>query len=167
MIRKKCENLKKSWKSYYFFLSIQDTKKAQLWINDLITDLTEYIHEENNKEYRRIIERAKKIIHRYYSEKLSLTYLANEVHLNPSYLSTLMKKYIGMNYSEYLTYVRIEAAKQMLTNSDEKISVIASQVGYDDQFYFNRLFKRTVGISPGEYRKRTGRQEKSEGGTAT
>lgn len=159
--------LKKSWKSYYFFLSIQDTKKAQLWINDLITDLTEYIHEENNKEYRRIIERAKKIIHRYYSEKLSLTYLANEVHLNPSYLSTLMKKYIGMNYSEYLTYVRIEAAKQMLTNSDEKISVIASQVGYDDQFYFNRLFKRTVGISPGEYRKRTGRQEKSEGGTAT
>ena len=78
-----------------------------------------------------------------------------------------MKKYIGMNYSEYLTYVRIEAAKQMLTNSDEKISVIASQVGYDDQFYFNRLFKRTVGISPGEYRKRTGRQEKSEGGTAT
>ena len=106
------------------------------------------------KDYQDVVFKAKEIIDENYSLKLSLTDIAMRVHLDPSYLSSLMRKHLGMSYSEYLTNVRIEQAKRLLANSSQKLSAIAETVGYPDQFYFNRLFKRVCGIAPGEYRKR-------------
>lgn len=98
--------------------------------------------------------KAKNSIDKHYHTKITLSSLAAEVHLDPSYLSSLMKKYLGLNYSEYLVHVRMENAKERLIHSRDKISTIAESVGYPDQFYFNKAFKRVNGITPGEYRKR-------------
>ena len=61
-----------------------------------------------------------------------------------------------MNFSEYLMHVRLEQAKRLLEGSDIRIADVAAQVGYADQFYFSRLFKRATGITPSDYRRQGG-----------
>lgn len=148
------ETLRRSWRTYREFLSIQDTREATTWIDMLKQDLIDYIDSETKKEYYPAIMKAKNSIDKHYHTKITLSSLAAEVHLDPSYLSSLMKKYLGLNYSEYLVHVRMENAKERLIHSRDKISTIAESVGYPDQFYFNKAFKRVNGITPGEYRKR-------------
>ena len=146
--------LLQSWRTYTEFLTIKNVEQALSWIDNLREDLQNYVRNEIKKDYQDVVFKAKEIIDENYSLKLSLTDIAMRVHLDPSYLSSLMRKHLGMSYSEYLTNVRIEQAKRLLANSSQKLSAIAETVGYPDQFYFNRLFKRVCGIAPGEYRKR-------------
>jgi transcriptional regulator GlxA family with amidase domain len=62
----------------------------------------------------------------------------------------------GMSPLEYMHTLRLEEAKQMLEASDEPIEAIANEVGYEDAGFFSRLFRRSVGLSPAQYRKRFG-----------
>jgi len=74
--------------------------------------------------------------------------------MNPSYLSYFFKEQTGENFIDYLNKVRIEKAKELLKDSSMSLSEIASQVGYSNAGYFNRIFKKIVGITPGQYRNR-------------
>ena len=89
-------------------------------------------------------------------EELSVQQVAAQLHLSPGYLSTLMKRYTRMSFVEYMTSVRIKHAKRYLRESDFRVYEIAELVGYPDQFYFSRIFKRVTGHSPAEYRKQHG-----------
>ena len=84
-------------------------------------------------------------------EELSLIRLAEQVYLNPSYLSRFYKLSTGMNLSHYIDSVRIEKAKQLLKSENLKIYEVAKQVGYETPASFTRFFKKIVGISPQEY----------------
>ena len=74
------------------------------------------------------------------------------VGFNPSYLSALLKKYTGKSYTESLAKYRIEQAKQLLLLTNEKVYAVGQMVGYEDKYYFNRIFKRVTGMSPGEFK---------------
>lgn len=147
------QTLSRSWRTYSEIIEITDSKNAQLWISDLSHDLIEQLGSTISAGNMHFVNDAKDYIDRNYSTSISLTELAAELHLNPSYLSTSMKKVIGMSYSEYLTHVRLEHAKSLLSESNDRISAIAEAVGYYDQYYFNRLFKRINKLTPGDYRK--------------
>lgn len=69
-------------------------------------------------------------------------------------MSSIFKEKTGINFSEYLNTLRIERAKELLTNIDLRIQDIALQVGYQNVNSFIRTFKRSSGLTPGEYRKR-------------
>ena len=69
--------------------------------------------------------------------------------------STVFSQETGQTFVEYLTAVRIEAAKHLLTNGNSRMSDIAFDVGYQDSHYFSYLFKKHVGVSPREYRSRS------------
>lgn len=101
----------------------------------------------------RVIQTVKQYIQMHYSERLELEDVAKEVYLNPAYLGTFFKRETGMNFSDYLTSVRIEEAKHLLDDMQYNIGEIASKVGYKDANYFSRLFQKQVGIKPTEYRK--------------
>lgn len=85
------------------------------------------------------------------SENLSLVRLAEQVYLNPSYLSRLYKQVTGMNLSTYIDGIRIEKAKDSLNNKDIKIYEVAKSVGYDNPGSFTRFFRNMTGLSPQEY----------------
>ena len=89
-----------------------------------------------------------------YREELSLSALAEQFYCSPVYISKAFKKYVGMNYLEYITKKRIDAAKDMLAHSSMLIDEIMANVGYQDAKHFRNLFKRQEGISPSEYRKK-------------
>lgn len=95
-------------------------------------------------------------IREHLEEDLSLKVMASRMFLSTSYLSTLFKQRTGYSFSAYVEAVRMERAKELLLNRDISISAVACRVGYPDQAYFSRVFKRKVGCSPKAYQRRRG-----------
>ncbi|MFB9277335.1 helix-turn-helix domain-containing protein [Cohnella cellulosilytica] len=88
-----------------------------------------------------------------YEEKISLESLAEQFHMNASYLSRLFKKEIGESLIDYLTRLRIDKARQLLMETDYIVLEIATRVGFGDASYFSNTFKRLTGLSPREYKQ--------------
>lgn len=96
-----------------------------------------------------------------YSEGISLNSLAEKYHFSVGYLSRMIKKETGYSFSEILNSIRLTAAVELLADETIKISHIGDCVGFSNQKYFSQVFKKTFGISPGEYRKQKEMQKYS------
>lgn len=83
--------------------------------------------------------------------------LAQNVSLNLQYMMRLFKKETNMSVLEYVTEQRILRAKELLLSTDSSIENIAVQLGYYNYTYFMKVFKRNMGMSPGQYRKQYGK----------
>ena len=88
-----------------------------------------------------------------YRSDITLDQLAEYLHFNPSYTSNLCKKLFGKPFVAYLTAIRMDAAKELLESGTFKTYEVAAQVGYQDEKYFLKMFKKVVGCTPGEYRR--------------
>lgn len=93
---------------------------------------------------------------RYFSEHIaddiSLESAAAHVYLSPSYFGKLFKQEMKMSCSEYLSRLRVERARRLLPDRSLPIAKIAEMVGFGDQGYFTKVFRKITGMSPGEYR---------------
>lgn len=126
----------------------------------------ERVREETNSRESIPIRLAKAYIEEHYWEPITLEKTAEAVGLSPAYFSTNFKKFQKRTFTDYLTSVRLEAAKELLSTTQKTNYEIAVQVGYADDKYFCKVFKREVGIRPGEYRKlyyRGGQHETKKG----
>jgi two-component system response regulator YesN len=100
----------------------------------------------------RPVARAKQYIQIHYDDpELSLEEISRFVQLSRSHLSTQFHKECGKSFSDYLTEVRIEAAKQLLATSSDRVYEVAARVGYSNAEHFSRVFKKCTGLSPGKY----------------
>ncbi|WP_020620353.1 helix-turn-helix domain-containing protein [Paenibacillus daejeonensis] len=101
-----------------------------------------------------LLQEVKVYIEQHYSNpELSLQLLSDQFQMNQSYLSRLFKEAYSENFVDYVTRVRMDRARYLLTHTDEQIQHISQQVGYAHYFSFNRMFKRVSGVTPGEFRK--------------
>ena len=98
------------------------------------------------------IDTAVSYINSHYSEKITLEDLAELCELSVSYFCKLFKSEIGESFADYLTWVRIEKAIDLLRDPKMKIYEISEEVGYSDVQYFNKVFRDTTGVSPSFYR---------------
>jgi len=89
----------------------------------------------------------------HYNENIGVERIARHVCLSPSYLIHRFKKQFGMNLTECIAMIRIENAKVLLKSTNASIGAIAHEVGYQDQCYFTKVFKKHTGCTPKEYRK--------------
>ncbi len=94
--------------------------------------------------------------HSYMNYDLSLDSVSSLLNINPSYLSSIFKRCTGTNFLDYITNLRICAAKEYLCDPFKSAAEIASMVGYDSSSYFTRAFKKNTGLTPTEYRKQVG-----------
>lgn len=90
----------------------------------------------------------------YEEPDLSLTRAAKAVELNKDYLSSLFKKEMGIGFSDYVNMLRIRKAKELLLETHMKNYEIADRVGFQDESYFSRIFKKSTGMRPSEYKRR-------------
>jgi two-component system response regulator YesN len=142
-----------------YFQAVNDLQEASdndviySWTMNIFDRMMDVIYiSRDNAEYhsvRQVIE----YLQEYYNEDLTLEDVARKVHISPSRLSHLFKDELGLTIIEYLTDIRITAAKQMLENSDLMVKQIAEKVGYQEASYFTRVFKKNTGVSPAEYRR--------------
>lgn len=99
-----------------------------------------------------VITKAKQYIEAHHAEDISLGQVAQAVHTSVFYFCKLFKKVMGINFTEYVSRVRTEKAKNLLLNPNLRVSEIAYEVGFQSLTHFNRVFKKVVGQSPTEYR---------------
>ncbi|SFX65421.1 two-component system, response regulator YesN [Thermoactinomyces sp. DSM 45891] len=97
-------------------------------------------------------DQVKKYIEEHFMEDLSLEQLAKFVQLSPFYLSKCFKEVFGISYVDYMTQCRISRAKEYIRQGGLSFKEIAYEVGYHDPNYFSRVFKKTCGLSPSQYR---------------
>lgn len=118
----------------------------------IVEDL--YVQEKQSSTAM-LIEETLEYLKRHYKENVSVDQLAAMTGLSTSHYSKLFKEKIGYSPKDYLIRLRINRAKQFLEFSDSQLKDVAQKVGYPDEFYFSRIFKRVVGISPSQFAKQS------------
>jgi two-component system response regulator YesN len=126
-----------------------------IWQQELtrsIQLLAKALLEHQQKEHKTIFDIAK-YVENHYNEDLTLQDIANQFYLSREYISRKFKQEFKVNLSDYLGRIRIDKAKLLLLNPHLRIAQIADMVGYQDEKYFSKVFKKLEGVSPNEYRK--------------
>lgn len=100
------------------------------------------------------IRKALQYIAANYSRNMTLQMVADHVGLSPSYFSALFSGTLGVSFKDYLNAVRVEGSKPLLLSTEYSLADIAVAMGFPDQSYFCKVFKKSTGISPGKYRSR-------------
>ena len=98
------------------------------------------------------IVRAKQFIHDHQGEEISLADVAHAINTSTFHFCKLFKKTTGLNFTDYLSRIRIEKAKSLLLNPNVRISEAAYEAGFQSLTHFNRVFKKVTGSSPTQYR---------------
>ena len=108
---------------------------------------------EPEKQEERTITGLTRYLQEHLAEEVSLSVLAEQFHLNPQYISQLFKSEIGVNFLAYLTSIRMERAKKLLLSTSLSIAEVAEQSGYGDYRVFTKVFKKSEGVTPSQYRR--------------
>lgn len=93
-------------------------------------------------------------IDKFYKEDINLDIIAKAVNANRYYLSHIFKAETDFSPMQYVTRLRLGEAQNLLINTDLSVTEIAAAVGYNDSNYFQKVFRRNVGLTPGNYRRR-------------
>jgi two-component system response regulator YesN len=133
---------------------LSSSQELQRWFLAIERDARELLASRQQEHSTRKAEEAKAYIRAHYMEPgLSLHEVCSALSISKSYLSAIFKSHTGMTLVEYLTSVRMEAAKELLANDSLRGYEVAAQVGFRDAHYFSLTFKKQTGISPTEYRE--------------
>ena len=109
--------------------------------------------EETEGGEERIINKIVRFVQNHLAEEISLSVLAEEFHFSTQYVSQLFKNEIGVNFLTYLTNIRMEKAKKLLLSTDLPIAEVSEQSGYGDYRVFTKVFKKSEGVTPSQYRR--------------
>ena len=113
----------------------------------------ENVSQEPEEQEERVINGITRFMQEHLAEEISLSVLSEEFHMNPQYISQLFKNEIGVGFLAYLTSIRIEKAKKLLLSTSLSIGEVAEQSGYGDYRVFTKVFKKSEGITPSQYRR--------------
>lgn len=129
--------------------SLIDTLK---WASFAVQRAVEAI--QSSSRSQTIAGRVKSYIDEHYAEHISKAELGAMLYLNPDYLAKLFKKETGQALNDYIAQVRVNAAKAMLADESVPLTDVATRTGFDYYSYFSTTFKKAVGMSPSDYRKK-------------
>lgn len=101
------------------------------------------------------VEKAKQYIRTHMTQDISVSDICDHVGISRYHLSHIFKASTGLSINQYLSHERIEAAKDLLQNSDQSIAQIASLLQFCDESYFTYIFRKQTGMTPNAYRKQS------------
>lgn len=119
-----------------------------------LEEKAENMDEEDRKQENPLVKAAKEYMEEHYAEDISLADVAEKLGISQGYLSTMLKSSLGLGFVEYLHQIRIDHACCYLEQNYLKNYEIAYKVGFQDEKYFSKIFKKVKGVSPKEYRKK-------------
>lgn len=128
----------------------------KIWMINVTEKMIEVIENGKNETYKSIVKIAIDYIMKHYNEPLSLTIIAEKVHVTPNYFSRVFRKETNENFIEWLNKYRIEKAKEFLTDFSLKTYEVAEKVGFNNYKHFSYNFRKYVGCSLTEYKNHRG-----------
>lgn len=132
----------------------QDLDGIREWFEEKMQAACRNVKGSRKESSISVVDRAKSYIDMQFQKDISLDDVSREVNVSPYYFSKLFKEETGQNFIEYLTEIRIDKAKELLSQGNEtSMKEICLSCGYQDPNYFSRIFKKTVGQTPTEYRE--------------
>ncbi|WHY94715.1 response regulator [Neobacillus cucumis] len=141
----------------YNFKMANCNEDVERLTKEVLFTMIDYIINEWNQTSSEIGKMAKNYIDQYYEDSsLSLSMVADQLKISPSYLSHIFKDELNVNFISYLTEKRVIKAKEKLSETKLPIYTISEKVGFNDPKYFNRVFKRQTGITPKQFREING-----------
>ena len=123
-----------------------------LFLTESVNHLMDSIFQYSDVRHAHALHLCMQYIEVHYYEKVTLNQLAEMVYLSPSYLSRIFTRETGNSFNDYLNAVRINKAKSLLKYNDLRVADVANAVGFDDQSYFTKVFRRITGVTPVKYR---------------
>ncbi len=139
------EQLIDSYENVYNMLD----ELKRVTINQCIVSSKDNLQEIDNATVYKIIE----YINSNFYKPITIQQLSEKFFITPNYISFLFKKFVGENFKNYIIKLRITYACELLENSKYSVQEVGEKVGYNDYFYFIRIFKSIKGISPSKYRE--------------
>jgi two-component system response regulator YesN len=130
---------------------MNSTKAVLNWLDKLGEGCCAFLVSQRQNYKQQIITNVQGYIRKNLGKCLSLSEVAAVFNFSPNYLSQLFTKYAGTNFVEYITIERINAAKEMLARGEGPVYEIAEKLGFENSFYFSKVFKKVEGISPREF----------------
>ena len=134
-----------------------DTEEIVQWLSSYRSKVYESMADRSLGSDAERILKAVIYMKEHLEEDLSTSTVAEYIGCSRSYFCIIFKKLSGLSFGDYLQQVRIERAKELLLNSSDSVTEIAFSSGYNDIYYFNRVFRKAVNCSPMEFRKNRGR----------
>ncbi len=139
---------------YHRLLDIRNPEEIErILVQEVILPMVKSMKEKTNQQFRSLSEKIAAIVRAEYDQELSLEWIADRLHYNPNYLSSIFKKEFGMTFSEYLMNYQLEMAKKWLVETDMTIKDIAERLQYHNSQNFIRSFRKKEHVTPGSYRK--------------
>ncbi|AZN43072.1 AraC family transcriptional regulator [Paenibacillus albus] len=127
--------------------------RGHIYFQELLYELYR-VRDQWKSNSRTAVAHTRAYMDDHYGEEISIESLASMAGISPAYYMEIFKKIVGRSPIDYLTSVRINAARRLLDNTGAPARQVAESVGYKDPFYFSRQFKRVTGVSPSRYAKR-------------
>ncbi len=124
------------------------------WICQAAEEYSTKIYRKTRGKNTEIITEVLNYIWQNFQRPLSLEEIAAHVYLSPYHLSHIFKKEVGFTVMESVTKARMEEAKRLLRHSDDNVAKIAKNLGYNDPGHFSKVFKRSEGVMPKEFKRR-------------
>lgn len=141
---------------------LKSAEDLTLWLTHVIERYTNLVFDLVDIKHKDLIYRAISYIKMHFSEHITLENVAKHTGFSPTYFSKIFKEELSCTFNSYLNQVRIERSKGLLLNQKLTISDICYMVGFEDQSYFIKVFRKHIGVTPGQYRRRQGRLDPSK-----
>lgn len=122
------------------------------YLGEIIGSEIQSISKKKEEQSIKPVKLAQRYIEKHYMDDITLEEIAKEVGWTATYLSSSFKKNTGKSVVDYLTYIRVQHAKELLLDTERSIGEVADIVGFHDAKYFATRFKKITGVSPNEYR---------------
>ena len=137
------------------YIHISETfDKLKEHVDTAFEEICKWMWSEGSDKYKKNIMEIISYIEEHLAEKVSLRMIAESFGMSESYISRVFKNETGINLIGFINDRKMKKAKELLEEESFMIKDVAAQVGIDDQFYFNKVFKKVYGMSPSEYRKK-------------
>lgn len=131
-------------------------EEITFWLSKIMARFTDFVFNLADIRHKDTIYKAVDYIKRNYMKTITLEDIANYVYLNPSYFSKIFKSEMKCTFVSYVNRIRISASKKLLPDASIPLTEVSTLVGFDDQSYFTKVFKKATGMTPGKYRESRG-----------
>lgn len=139
---------------YRWLFSAGNPARMRLWLQVVRDGLAARFEASVSRGRNPLVSGVREYVTARWAEKLSLPDVAAHFQISPNHLSSIFKKYNGTGFAEFVSEVKIEKAKELIIRGRYKMYEVAQLLGYEDAYYFSKVFKKVTGMSPREYHLR-------------